>query len=77
VWRERFDVIEPGMEKLGAQALKATLDEVQPHRIAPKSRVVLESPRARMLSQYLCATKTADSAHIIYKVQIGDRNGEI
>jgi len=44
--RGRFDKMELGMETLGAQALMATLDEVQPHRISLKSRVVLESPRA-------------------------------
>jgi len=66
-----------GMEKLGAQALMATLNEVQPHRISLKSRVVLESPRARMLSQYLCGTETPHSAHIIHEVQIRDRNGEM
>jgi len=69
--------MELGMEKLGAQALRATLDEVQPHRISLKSRVILESPRARMLRQYLCGTETLDSAHIIHVVQIRDRNGEI
>jgi len=69
--------MELGMEKLGAQALMATLDEVQPHRISLKSIVVLESPRARMTSQYLCGTETPDSAHIIHEVQIRDRNGEI
>jgi len=69
--------MELGMEKLGAQALMATLDEVQPHRISLKSRVVLESPRARMLSQCLCGTETPDSAHIIHEVQIRDRNGEM
>ena len=65
------------MQKLGAQALMATLEEVQPHRISLKSRVVLESPRARMLSQYLCGTETPDSAHIIHQVKIQDRNGEM
>jgi hypothetical protein len=69
--------MELGMEKLGAQALMATLDEVQPHRISLKSRVVLESPRARMLSQYLCGTEIPDSAHIVHEVQIRDRNGEM
>jgi len=48
--------MELGMEKLGAQALMATLDEVQPHRISLKSRVVLENQRAKMLCQYPCGT---------------------
>jgi hypothetical protein len=65
------------MEKLGAQALMATLDEVQPHRISLKSRFVLERRRARMLSQYLCGTEIPDSAHIVHEVQIRDRNGEM
>jgi hypothetical protein len=69
--------MELGMEKLGAQALMATLDEVQPHQISLKSRVVLESPRARLLSQYLCGTETPDSSHIIHEVQIRDRNGKM
>jgi hypothetical protein len=69
--------MELGMEKLGMQALMATLDEVQPHRISLKSRVVLESPRARMLSQYLCGSGIPDSAHIVHEVQIRDRNGEM
>ena len=58
------------MEKLGARAQLVTLDEVQPHRISLKSRVVLESPRATILSQYLCSTESPDSAHIFHKVQI-------
>jgi hypothetical protein len=69
--------MELGMEKLGAQTQMATLDEVQPHRISLKSSVILETPRARMLSQYLCGTEIPDSAHIVHEVQIRDRNGEI
>jgi hypothetical protein len=69
--------MELGMEKLGAQALMATLHEVQPHGISLKSRVVLESPRARMLNQYLCGTEIPDSAHIVHEVHIRDRNGEM
>jgi len=69
--------MELGMEKLGAQALMATLDDVQPHRIPPKSRVVLESPRARIVSQYLCSTEIPDSARVVHEVQIQDRNGDM
>ena len=69
--------MELGMEKLGVQAPMANLDEVQPHRISPKSRVVLGSPRGRMLSQYLCGTEIPDSAHIVHKVQIPDRFGQM
>jgi len=42
----------------------ATLDQVQPHQISPESSVVLESPKARMVSQYLCGTETLDLAHM-------------
>ena len=69
--------MELGMDKLGAQAQMGTLDEVQPHRISQKSRVVLKRPRARMFSQYLCGTEIPDSAHIVHEVQIRDRNGEM
>jgi len=55
----------------------ATLDEIQPHRIALKSKVILESPRAQMLSQYLCGTETRDSARIIHEIQIRDTHGEM
>jgi hypothetical protein len=30
-----------------------------------------------MLSQYLCGTEIPDSAHIVHKVHIRDRNGEM
>jgi hypothetical protein len=69
--------MELGMKKLGAQALMATLDEVQSHPISLKLRVILESPRARMVSQYRCSTKIPDSTHLVHEVQIRDRNGEM
>jgi len=69
--------MELGMEKLGVQAPMTTLDEVQPHRISLKSSVVLESLRARMLSQYLCGTEILNSAHIAHEVQNRDRNGKM
>ena len=81
--RGMLDDMELRMEKLGMQALMAPLDEVQPHRISLKSRVVLESPRARRVSQYLCGTEIPDSAQIVHKeqivhkVQIQERNGEM
>lgn len=46
-----FDKMELGMEKLHTQALIVTLGKVQPYQISLKSRVILESPRARMFSQ--------------------------
>jgi len=62
--------MELGMEAAGTRALMATLEAIQPHRIALKPTVILESPRAHMFGQYLCGTVTPDSAHIIHKVQI-------
>jgi len=55
----------------------ATLDEVQPHEISLESSVVLESLRARMISQYLYGTETPDSANIVHEVQIPHRRGEM
>jgi hypothetical protein len=54
------------------QTLMATMDSIQPHRIALKSRVLLESPKALMSSQYLCGT-----SHIIHEVFVRDGNGEM
>jgi len=71
------DDAELGMEKLGAGALMATLDEVKPHLVALKSRVILESPRAVMSSQYLCGTTRPDTAHIVHEVEVRDAHGEM
>jgi hypothetical protein len=73
----RLDEMELGMLAAGTQALMATLEAIQPHRIALKPRVILKSPRAHMFSQYLCSTETPDSAHIIQKVEIRDRHGDM
>jgi hypothetical protein len=59
------------------QAQIVTLNEVQPHWIPLKSRVVLDSLRARMSSQYQCGTETPEMGHMIYAVHIPDRNGEM
>jgi hypothetical protein len=59
------------------QTLMATMDSIQPHRIALKSRVLLESPKALMSSQYLCGTSRPDTSHIIHEVFIRDGNGEM
>jgi len=59
------------------QTLMATMDSTQPHRIALKSRVLLESPKALMSSQYLCGTSRPDISHIIHEVFIRDGNGEM
>ena len=75
--REMSDKMELGLQAVATRALMATLDEAQPHRISVRRRVVLESPRAHMFSQYLCGTETPDSAHIVHEVQIRDRYGEM
>jgi len=59
------------------QALMATMDSLQPHRIALKSRVVLESPKALMSSQYLCGTSRPDTSHIVHDVFIRDGSGQM
>jgi len=63
------------MEKLGAQALMASLDEVQPDRMSLKLKVILVSPKATMFSQSLCGTAVPDLAHIVHKGQKQDRYG--
>jgi hypothetical protein len=65
------------LERLAMQTLMAMMDSIQPHRIALKSRVLLESPKALMSSQYLCGTPRPDMSHIIHKVCIRDGNGEM
>jgi hypothetical protein len=59
------------------QSLMATMDSIQPHRIALKSRVLMESPQAHMSSQYLCGTSRPDRSHIIHEVVIRDGKGEM
>jgi hypothetical protein len=55
----------------------ATMDSKQPHPIALKSRVLLESPKALMSSQYICGTFRPDTSHSIHDVSISDGNGEM
>jgi hypothetical protein len=52
------------------QTLMVTMDSIQPHQNALKSRMFLESPKALMSSQYLCSTSRPDTSHIIHKVFI-------
>jgi len=59
------------------QTLMATMDSIQPHWIPFKSRVVLESPKDYMSSQYLCGTSRPDMSHIIHEVFIRDGNAEM
>jgi len=65
------------MQGAGTWALMETLEAIQPYRIAPKLRVILESPRAHMFSQCLSGTETPDSAQIIHEVKIRDRHGDM
>jgi len=69
--------MQQGMQEAGTRSLMATLEAIQPQRIALKPRVIVESPRAHMFSQYLCSTETPDSAHIIHEVMIRDLHGEM
>jgi len=75
--RETVDNAELGMEMLGARAVMVTLDEVKPHRVASKSRVILESPMAVMSRQYLCGTTRPGTAHIVHEVEVRDRQSEL
>jgi len=59
------------------QTFMATMDSIQPHRIALKSRVLMESPKADMSSQYLCGRSRPDTSNIIHKVFIRDGSGEM
>jgi hypothetical protein len=59
------------------QTLMATMESIQPHRIALKSRVVLESSKAHMSSQYICSTSRPDTSHIVNHVFIRDGSGEM
>jgi hypothetical protein len=72
-----MDEWELGLQSLGMRALMATLEEIQPHRISLRPRVVLESPKALMSSQYLCGTARRDSSHFVHKVEIRDQHGEL
>jgi hypothetical protein len=59
------------------QTLMATMDSIQPHRIAFQSRVLMESPKALMSSQYICGTSRLDTSHIVHDVLIRDGSGEM
>jgi len=67
--QERLDKEEIGLERLESGVLMATLDEMQPHRIALKSNVILEQS-AKMSSQSQCATDRPDSTSIIHPVKV-------
>jgi len=55
--------------------LMATMDSIQPHRIALKSRLLMESPKAHMSSKYLCGTSRPDMPHNLHEVFIRDGSG--
>jgi hypothetical protein len=65
------------MQRLAVRSLLASLDEVEMHRIALKSRVRLEAPRLQALfsSQYLCGSSRPDTSHVIHEISIQDVQG--
>jgi len=69
--------MELEMGKFGAQALMATLDEVQPHCISFKLSGIPEHLIPRMLHLCLCGSEILDSAHIIHEAQLEDRTGKM
>jgi hypothetical protein len=75
--RERFDDKKLGLQRVAARSLLASLDEVEMHRIALKSRVRLEAPRSQALfsSQYLCGSSRPDTSHVIHRISIQDVQG--
>jgi hypothetical protein len=75
--RERFDDKELGLQRLAVRSLLASLDEVEMHRIALKSRVRLEAPKSQALfsSQYLCGSSRPDTSHVIHEISIQDVQG--
>jgi hypothetical protein len=75
--REGFGKAELGFKWLARQTLIATMDSIQPHRIAFKSRVLFNSPKAIMSRQYLCSTSRLDTSQIIHDVFRRDGSGEM
>jgi len=73
----RFHEMALIIERLWAQALMATVDQVQSHRIELMSKDNLETPRARMWSQIVRATELAESAYIVDDVHIRDSIGNM
>ena len=69
--------MELGLERLAMQTLMATMDSIQPHPIALKTRVLIESAKGHMSSQYLCGTSRPDLSHIIHGVCIRDGSWEM
>jgi len=59
------------------QTLMVMMDSIQPHQIALKSRVLLESPKALMSSQYISGTSRPDTSHMMQEVFIRDGSGEM
>jgi len=69
---ERFDKAALGLARVTMQALMATMDSIQLHQIALKSRVLSEIPKALMSSQYFSGMSRPDTSHIIHEVLIWD-----
>jgi hypothetical protein len=62
------------LENLGNRAISATLDKIQQHQIALKSRVIVAG-RAPIPSQYLCGTERPDSVNIVHEVLVQNIHG--
>jgi hypothetical protein len=75
--RERIDDKELGLQRIAFRSLLASLDEVEMHRIALKSRVRLEAPSSQAIfsSQYLCCSSRPDTSHVIHEISIQDVQG--
>ena len=57
------------------QAVMAMMDCLQPHPIALKSTVLLETPEALMSSRYICGMSRPDTSHDFDQVRIRDGSG--
>ena len=66
-----------GLDRLAMQTLMAKMDRIQPHWIALKSTVLLESAKARMSSQQRCGMSRPDTSHIIHEDSIRYGNVEM
>jgi hypothetical protein len=72
-----MDEWDPGLQSSGTRVLIATLQEIQPHRISLRPRVVFECAKCLMSSQYLCCTESPDSSHIVHDLQKQNQHGEL
>jgi len=72
-----MDEWEIGFQSLGMRASKATLERIQPDQILLRPRLVLESPKAVMTTQYIGVMARPDSSHIVDEIQIRDQHREL